>query len=267
MSSFFFFVTAGVLTMLCAWLEWRQIKSRHRINDAFFNALLALLLLFTLIGLMMQHPITEKGLSFHLSSTVAFCTLLVQAIYLLGRIRHGVRGLGLFLLPATALPLLMIPLLPDHITAQVHTSSLLETSHLLISLLAYSILTLATLHALMHIQLDYVLKKKKFISIMQALPSLMEIEAHMFAQVRWAAWLLALGILTGLSWQWVTLAHFEILSHKVLLATFSWGVLVSLLFMRKRGGWHGRRAGMIVVSAYTLLLLAYFGVRLIQSWT
>ena len=77
---------------------------------------------------------------------------------------------------------------------------MMEASHLLFSLLAYAILTLAMLHAAMHLLLDRALKRKQIGPIVQSLPSLLEVENHMYAQVRTATWLLALSILTGLVW-------------------------------------------------------------------
>jgi len=39
-----------------------------------------------------------------------------------------------------------------------------------------------------------------------------------------------------------------------------------LLAMRKQAGWQGKRASWMAIAAYILLLLAYFGVRMVQSW-
>ena len=62
------------------------------------------------------------------------------------------------------------------------------------------------------------------------------------------------------------MGHFVLFSHKAVLTIFSWVVLVALITMRSHGGWQGRRASWMVIAAYILLLLAYFGVRMVQSW-
>ena len=266
MTSEFLFPAAGVISLICAYLVWNCAGGKSKNAGRNIGLLLSAGIALSLIGLYQLEPVTEQGIDFRLATSVAICIILIQGIYLVGLIHHGVRGLGIFLLPLTTLPLLLFPLLPDEPHVRIHTSSLIETSHLLISLIAYAILTLATLHALMHQLLNRALKRKQLSRIMQALPSLLEIETHMYAQLRWAAWLLGIGILTGLGWQWVEMSHFAILSHKVILALFSWGVLLLLLFMRRRAFWTGRRASMMVLAAYVLLLLAYFGVKLIQSF-
>lgn len=271
MSSIYLFPAAGILTLICTWLVWSSVNAgpsqQEGVKKPFLEFILVASILLTAAGCYKLEPVSEQGIRFSLDSSVGIATLLVQAMYLIGLWQHGIRGLGLILLPATALPLLIVPLLPESAGEQwIQTSSVLETGHLLISLLAYAILTLAAIHAVMHLMLNRALKQKRISTLMQAMPSLSEIEAHLFAQVRWATALLALGILTGLTWQWVEFHHFALLSHKVLLALFSFAVLVVLLAKRKKSGWHGRRASHMVIAAYTLLLLAYFGARLISSW-
>jgi len=271
MSSIYLFPAAGILTFICSVLVWKSMHASSTGTNIDKKPGVELLLLvsivLTVIGCIKMEPITDEGIRFSLTGAVGIATLLVQSMYLIGLWQHGIRGLGIILLPFTALPLLAVPLLPSNgVEHWIHTSSVLETGHLLISLLAYAILTLAAIHAIMHLMLDRALKQKKISTLMQAMPSLFEIEIHLFAQVRWATALLAIGILTGLTWQWVEFHHFALLSHKVLLALFSFAVLVLLLSKRKKAGWHGRRASHMVIAAYMLLLLAYFGAKLISSW-
>jgi len=266
MTSIYLFPISGCITAICAWLVWSGVWGKPRLSAKALALILSVSMLISLYALVRLEPITNWGLDFRLAASVAVCTLIVQYIYVLGLIRHGIHGLGLFLLPATAIPLLLIPLLSNTPILRIQASSMMETSHLLFSLLAYAILTLATLHAIMHLLLDRALKRKQIGPIVQALPSLLEVENHMYGQVRSATWLLALGILTGLVWQWEWVGHFSLLSHKVILSIFSWAALVSLLTMRNRAGWQGKRASLMVVAAYLLLLLAYFGVRIVQAW-
>jgi ABC-type uncharacterized transport system permease subunit len=94
----------------------------------------------------------------------------------------------------------------------------------------------------------------------------MDIERHMIAQVKAATILIGISILSGLVWQWVDYQHFALLNHKVLLALFTMAVLVLLLIKRHRASWSTRLASRAVLTAYALLMLAYFGVKLIDSW-
>jgi len=259
------FPLAGLITAAAAIMIWRSVWQPGQVSSKSLALILSTGMLITLYALFRLEPVTNWGLNFRLAAAASICVLIMQYVYFLGLLRHGVHGLGLFLLPTTAVALLVIPLLPNDPILRVQVTSMMEASHLLLSLLAYAILTLATLHAAMHLLLDRALKRKKIGPIINAMPSLHEVETHMYAQVGTATWILSLGIMSGLTWQWEELGHFSLLSHKVVLATFSWIVLIALLSMRRQAGWQGKRAAWMVVAAYVLLLLAYFGVRMVQS--
>ncbi len=268
MTSTLLFFASGVLTALSAATIWRHaIGKKSDQNPANRIAMMmAVSIALNIWAIHLLDSMTASGINFTLATGTAVMTLLVQSIYCIGILRHGIQGLGLFLLPATAVPLFLIPLLPEaHTPNWVHTSSLLETGHLLISLAAYAMLTLAALHALMQIMLDRSLKKKRISKLVQSLPALVDIERHMFAQVKLATVLIAISILTGLVWQWVEYQHFALLNHKVLLALFSFGVLMLLQIKRQRASWPTSTASRTVLASYILLMLAYFGVKTIQA--
>jgi ABC-type uncharacterized transport system permease subunit len=268
MSSTTLFFASGLLTLVCAVIIWRNAL-RHQSDQNPTNSIagmMAVALVLNVWAIHLLNSMTANGINFTLATGAAVMTLLVQLIYSIGILRHGIQGLGLFLLPIIAVPLFLIPLLPEaHTPNWVHTSSIMETSHLLISMLAYAILTLAAIHATMQIMLDRALKKKRLSMLVQSLPALVDIERHMFAQVKLATILIGVSILTGLVWQWVEHHHFALLNHKVLLALFSFGVLVLLQVKRGRAGWPTRIASRTVLAAYGLLVLAYFGVKFIHS--
>jgi len=270
MTSTILFAAAGLITLICAAMVWRSASQSPSERGSSANSIVGLMSITIALNIWAIHlidSVTADGINFTLATGAAIATLIVQCIYTFGVIRHGIQGLGLFLLPATAIPLFLIPVLPEaHAANWVHTSSLLETSHLLLSLISYAVLTLAAIHALMQILLDRALKKKRMSKMIQALPPLVSIERHMMAQVKAATLLIALSILTGLVWQWVEYQHFAIFNHKVLLAIFTLVVLVTLMIKRQQASWPTRLASRAVLAAYGLLLLAYFGVKLITSW-
>ncbi len=270
MSISILFPVAGLLTMAAAVLVWQPVY-RHQASiphqASAVQGLVILSVVLSLLALVALNPVTPSGINFTLAAGAALATIIVQLIYLYGILRHGIRGLGLFILPVTALPLLLVPVLPEaHAPNWVQTTSVLEDTHLLISLIAYAVLTLAAVHAVMFLLLDRALKRKKLSRLVQALPPLFDIDRHMFAQVRGATTLIGISILTGLSWQWMEYGTFALFNHKVLLALFSFGILVLLLAKRNRNQWPGRTSSRVILAAYALMVLAYFGVKLITSW-
>jgi len=268
MTSSILFYASGLLTLICAIIIWRGALQRKTAQEptGSIAGIMAVAITLNIWAIHLLGSLTADGINFTLATGAATLILLIHAIYSIGILRHGIQGLGLFLLPITAVPLFLIPVLPEaHAPNWIHTSSLLETSHLLLSLVAYAILTLAALHAAMQIMLDRALKKKQISFLVQALPSLTSIERHMFAQVKIATILIGASILTGLSWQWVEFQQFALFTHKVLLALFAFAVLLLLQIKRQQASWSTRIASRAVLTAYALLLLAYFGVQFIKA--
>ncbi len=250
---------------MSAYMVWESVWHQPRFSERSLIALLSVAIVVTAYALLSMEQITPEGIRFRLGSAVAVGMILILLIYLTGLMRHGIRGLGLIILPLTSVPLLLLPWLPDASQTLIHTRSALESGHLLISLLSYALLTLAAAHALMYLLLDRALKQKRISLLTRHLPSLHEIGTHMAAQVRWVVWMLGTGIALGLSWQWEITSSFSILNHKVLLSLFAWGLLLWLHMTSSRGGWHRKRISIMVLIAYGLLLVSYFGVRFIQS--
>jgi ABC-type uncharacterized transport system permease subunit len=272
MTSSILFTLAGILTALSAVLLWANVWHltpewlAKRVHIMVASAVPVSMVL-TFWGWIKLESFTATGFLFTLSTAVAISTLLVQGIYFVGALRHRHGGLGLFVLPVIAIPLLLIPFLPhDATTEWIQTRSLLETGHMIISLCGYAVLTLSALHAVMLWQLDRALKRKSISPLIEAMPSIIEIEAHMMAQLRLAAWLIGISLMTGLAWQWEAFSHLRLISHKVLLAIFSWIVIMVPLIRRSRASMHGRKSAIMVITAYILLLLAYFGVKMIKAW-
>jgi len=262
------FISAAVLSLLATWFIVACIRTDTKKNQfqRYITLCVGLSIVFTLSAILKLGFIASSGLLLTLTTVAGFATLLVQSLYLIGVWQHGVRGLGLLLLPLTAIPLVMLPLLPAGESSQwVEAHSFLQTGHLLLSVAGYAILTLAALYACMQLLLDRALRNKSIGFFVQAMPSLMDISNHLFAHVRWATWLIGLSILTGLTWQWVEMHHFALFNHKVLLALFAWVALLTLHHFRKKAAWHHNRGSKMVLFAYISLMLAYFGVKIIQN--
>lgn len=265
------FPFAGILTLAGGVTVWHQVyKAQGAGRDTTTSWLIAIQTLATvlnLVGVIAMGPITETGIHFTIAESAATATLFVQVMFLVGLIRHGIQGLGLFLLPVVALPLLLMPWIPDDGMGQgIHTTSLLQTGHLMISMLAYAVLTMTTFYAIMHLILDLALKRKRIHPVVQAMPSLIELEGLIYTLLKWSVTLIGISILSGLIWQWVDFSSFELLNHKVLLSFFSFMLLFWITWKNKQAAWHGVLSSKIIVTSYILLLLAYFGVRLIHSW-
>lgn len=142
--------------------------------------------------------------------------------------------------------------------------------HIVSSLLAYSLLSIAAINALMLAAQEYALRHPRLVRRLEFLPPLAVIETIMFRLILGGWLLLTLSLATGLAF--IDNIFAQHLVHKSTLSIVSWLLFGLLLLGRWWLGWRGRRAVRWTLIAMTALALAYFGSKLVlevlldRSW-
>lgn len=129
--------------------------------------------------------------------------------------------------------------------------------HIALSLLAYSVLAIAALQAVLVAVADYQLRHRRPVQIMQVLPPLAGMESLLFQLVRIGVFLLSLGLVIG--FLFVENLFAQHLVHKTVLSLLAWVVFASLLWGRHYRGWRGSTAVRYTLSGFVLLALGFFG--------
>jgi ABC-type uncharacterized transport system permease subunit len=211
-------------------------------------------------GLLYTSLLTPAGLNlgiFHAASLVAMTTSL---LLLLSAFVEPVENLGIAVFPVAAVSIGLTMLYPaPHIITS--TSSWQLDSHILTSLLAYSILGLAVLQALLLAIQDRHLRNRSPGGFIRALPPLQTMESLLFQMIATGFVLLTLALVTGaLFLEDIFAQH---LVHKTTLSIIAWGVFAVLLWGRWRFGWRGRTAIRWTIGGFIFLMLAYFGSKFV----
>ncbi len=133
--------------------------------------------------------------------------------------------------------------------------------HIVSSLLAYSLLSIAAINALMLATQDYTLRHPRLIHRLEFLPPLTVIETMMFRLILVGWLLLSLSLASGLVF--IEDLFAQHLLHKTVLSILSWLLFGLLLLGRWRLGWRGRRAVRWALAAMLVLALGYFGSKLV----
>jgi ABC-type uncharacterized transport system permease subunit len=143
---------------------------------------------------------------------------------------------------------------------QLHSSSWGTSAHILIASVAYSLFTAACgVGILLAIQ-EYQLKHHKLKQLLRV-PPLQVLEQLMFEFI-WAAFLLlTLTIATG--FYFIEDMFAQHLVHKTFFTIMSWFVFAGLLVGRHTLGWRGQLAVKLTLSGFFLLMLGYFGSRIV----
>lgn len=191
-----------------------------------------------------------------LSLIAAFITLFTLA----SALRHPVEMLGILVLPLAALSI------TADLTGQ--SSHLLPPDsapglifHVLTSLIAYSVLALAALHAIaLWVQNNY-LHSHQPGGIIRFMPPLVTMESLLFETIVIGFAFLSISLVSGL--MFLDNMFAQHLVHKTVLSILAWCVFAVLLLGRWWLGWRGRTAIRWTLVGFISLMLAYFGSKFV----
>ena len=133
--------------------------------------------------------------------------------------------------------------------------------HVVIALSAYALLSIAALQALVVAWQERSLRRKHLSQTLRALPPLSAMEELLFQYIVAGFALLTLTVLSGALFieDWMA----QHLVHKTVLTILAWVVFGMLIFGRWRFGWRGRTAVNWTLAGMGVLLLGFFGSKLV----
>lgn len=237
--------------------------ARRELPDRRLLALLAILaLLAHAVGLYNQ-LLTPYGLNLDFFNAASLIAAAVIALTLLACARIPVENLLLLLLPLGALTALLAQFMPSGTIQPINEEPGI-LAHILLSILAYGMLTIAMFQSLLLLLQDHQLKHKHPSGLIRNFPPLQTMESLLFGFL-WAGWgLLSLSLLSG--WLFLEDLFAQHLAHKTLLACVAWLVFGVLLWGRHQLGWRGHKAIRWTLAGFCLLMLAYFGSKLVREF-
>lgn len=207
-----------------------------------------------------QTVFSPMGLNLGFFNALSFTGWLIGAVLLLVALVRPVENLGIVVLPFCALTLILGLLFPsERIVADTRQWPL--ELHILIAILAYSLLTLAAVQALLLAVQDHRLRHRQPGGFLRGIPPLTAMESLLFQMLVVGFALLTITLISGLFFLEDIFAQH--LVHKTVLSVLAWGVFGVLLWGRWRFGWRGRTAIRWTLSGFSFLLLAYFGSKLV----
>jgi ABC-type uncharacterized transport system permease subunit len=183
--------------------------------------------------------------------------------------RDNLFDAGLVALPLTILILLLEWLLPTE-AIPLNQASTGTSVHIISSILAFGFLSIASVYALFTALIDHFLRSHHLNSFVRSLPPLEILERLLFRLIFTGFILLSISLFSGLAF--VSDLFAQHLVHKTGLSILAWLVFGLLLFGRWRYGWRGRKAVRLCLAGIALLLLSYFGSKLVleillgRSW-
>lgn len=137
--------------------------------------------------------------------------------------------------------------------------------HILVSVGVIATLTLAAVAALGSFLQSRALKLKKPNRLTRLLPAVADSERLSERLLAVSELILGLGLATGMATQYLESGNFLKLDHKTLLSLLAFAVIGLLLIGRRVCGVRGQMAARVVLLAYLLIILGYFGVKFVHQ--
>ena len=203
---------------------------------------------------------TPQGLDINFFNVLSLVAWLVSLLLILATITMPVECLGIIVFPFAAMVLALntgngTPHLLDY---KMSTGLI---SHILFSILAYSLLSIAAVQAILLYVQDVLLHNKRPGGFIRALPALETMETLLFRIIALGFVMLSVAlIIGGLYLDDMFAQH---LVHKTILSLIAWALFAVLLWGRWQFGWRGRIAIRWTITGFLFLMLAYFGSKFV----
>lgn len=199
------------------------------------------------------------GMNLGFFNALSLVSWLIALLLLVTAITKPVENLGILLLPLAALNIILELSWPTQRIIQADSAWQLQ-AHILISIVAYSILTIAMVQAMVLAIQDHHLRNRQPGGFIRALPPLRVMESLLFQMIGLGFVLLTVGLIIGLLFLDDIFARH--LVHKTVLSIIAWFLFAILLWGRISLGWRGRTAIHWTLGGFITLMLAYFGSKL-----
>lgn len=229
------------------------------INTAYALAVFALL----------SHVLYAKNISFihyvlnlSLSSMTILISAILVLIFVLASFIMPIKRLGIIVFPVTAMGMVSAHFW-DSTPRLISNSSTVSNIHIVTSILALSLLGIATIQALIYIYQEYHIKKRSNPTVLMVLPPLQSMEQLLFRLIAAGFVLLTLTLLSGAIFSQQIFGHAFAFKHHTVLAIMGWLVYLVLLYKRVNTGLRGSRAVIWTIVGFIFIQLGYFGTKFV----
>lgn len=204
--------------------------------------------------------ITPDGLNLGFFQVPSLIFWLISALLVISSLKKPIENLFVPLFALTAIAI-SIPLFIESPYQPIKDLSNEVTAHILLSILAFSVFTIAAAHSIVLAYQDKQIKQHNTRSVIQALPPLQTMELLLFEMIWLGLILLTFSIISGFLFLDDLFAQH--LAHKTIFSLCTWAIFSTLLWGHYRWGWRGSKALKWTLTGFFVLILAFFGTKFV----
>jgi len=201
-----------------------------------------------------------------LRSALSFFAWTLAGVYLVVQARFKLRVLGSFVAPMAAFLMIVSSAMP-WAAAPVKPlfKSIWLTIHVGTVFTGDALLAIAFLAAIMYLIQERQIKRKRLGSMYSRLPSLATLDAINYNSIVYGFPFLTIGMITGSIYAQVALGRYWQWDPKEVWSLISWLFYAALLHQRLAVGWQGRRAAVMSIVCFAVLIFTFVGVSLLMG--
>jgi ABC-type uncharacterized transport system permease subunit len=242
------------------WYLFMHLMSKRVPNHWFVGVILSLGLLLH-AGVLYSDMLTPAGVNYNVFNIMSFTSALMLLLSILFSTYRPVLPLALIGIPVAATGLILGFAFSKHDLFISQNSFGLDL-HIILSLSAYAILLMATIHAVLLWFQDRELKNKQKRRVwVNLLPPFQAMESLLFDMLIAGFSLLTLALGFG----FFTIDNFfgQHLAHKTAFSIVSWFVYGALLIGHYQFGWRGQKAIRFTIIGFFLLAVGFIGSKFV----
>ncbi len=253
-------VTLAISLYCAAWfLLLRSLRSGRAKGRREILIIAAAALVVQAISLY-QNIYTPRGIDVSFFRILPLFSWVLALMVLVSSLRKPLHNLFIIILPFCVLTLLAELYFGTQSLTPLNLSTGVAT-HVVLSIIAYSIMAMATVQALILAFQDAQIKAKHPTGMIRLLPPLQTMET-LFFEMLWVGQItLTLSLVSGAFF--VENLFAQHLAHKTVLSVLAWLIYGVLLWGRFKRGWRGHLATRWALSGFVFLILAYFGSKFV----
>ena len=254
---------AAILYLLSAGRQW-QTLSKKKDADKSLVMILGLAAVMTHCASLANNGVDHGGINLAFFDVGALISFVITLVVTLSSAKKPLENLFVGLFPMAAVILLSYAintLLTDSSNDKITALSGGLGWHIILSILAYSVLIISAVQAVLLYLQDKQLKQHQTRGLIQALPPLQTMDALLFEMI-WVGMVLLTGAFI-VGFPFIEDIREQHLIHKTALGLIAWAVFATLLFGRYFFGWRGVIASRWALTGTGFLILAYFGSKFV----
>ncbi|MBU0735426.1 MAG: c-type cytochrome biogenesis protein CcsB [Proteobacteria bacterium] len=201
-----------------------------------------------------------------LKSALSFFAWSVICVYLVVQARFRLRVLGSFVAPFAAFLMIISSAIPlSEGPVKPLFKSLWLTIHVGTVFIGDALLAIAFLAAIMYLIQERQIKQKRLGSFYSRLPSLATLDSINYYSIVYGFPFLTLGMITGSIYAQYALGTYWQWDPKEVWSLISWLFYAALLHQRLAVGWQGKRAAVMSIVCFSILIFTFVGVSLLMG--